>query len=273
LGARVRIRKDPTDIRMRIKRWISITVVGLLLVTAASTVRTRDGRHFDPVATFSILGYDPDTGEVGGAVQSRVFAVGNGVVWAEADVGVVTTQAVVDVSYGPRGLALLRAGLTPAAVVEALWDGDPDPRPQDWTKQGRQFAVMDSRGNYQAFTGPKATAWAGHKGGRFCTAQGNTLASEAVVISMVAAFEKSSGHLSHRLMSALDGGQAAGGDKRGMQSAAMIIVKKHGGVWLNNDVVLRLQVDDSPAPLKELRRLVDLAAQLRERTQPSRSGR
>src|SRR5262249_25851872 len=112
-------------------------------------------------------------------------------------------------------------------------------------------------GNYAAYTGPKATTWAGNKGGRFCTAQGNILAGEAVVNNMVEAFEKTTGHLSLRLMAALDGGQAGGGDTPGMQSAAMVIVKKNGGVWVNNDVVLRLQVDDSPEPLKELRRVVE----------------
>src|SRR5687767_15609999 len=99
----------------------------------------------DPVATFSILGYDPATGEVGGAVQSRVFSVGNGVLWAEADVGVVATQAVVDVSYGPMALALLRKQVAPAEVVRVIWESDPDPRPTDWTKQGRQFSVMNAR--------------------------------------------------------------------------------------------------------------------------------
>ena len=212
---------------------------------------------FDPVATFSILGYDPATGEVGGAVQSRVFSVGNGVLWAEADTGVAATQAIVDVSYGPKALALLRAGMAPAAIVKAIWESDPDPRPADWTKEGRQFAVMDAKGSYAAFTGPKATEWAGHKGGKLCTAQGNILAGEGVVNGMVEAFEKTEGQLSLKLMAALDAGQAAGGDKRGMQSAAMLIVKKNGGVWVNNDVVLRLQVDDSPEPLKELRRLVE----------------
>jgi uncharacterized Ntn-hydrolase superfamily protein len=215
----------------------------------------------DPVATFSILGYDPQTGEVGGAVQSRVFAVGNGVLWAEADTGIVATQAIVDVSYGPKGLALLRAGMTPQAIVRALLDSDPDPgyRGQPWPKAGRQFAVMDGKGNYAAHTGPEATTWAGNKGGRFCTAQGNILAGEAVVNDMVTAFESTEGHLSLRLMAALEAGQKAGGDKRGMQSAAMIIVKKNAGVWLNNDTVLRLQVDEASQsdPLKELRRLVE----------------
>jgi uncharacterized Ntn-hydrolase superfamily protein len=119
---------------------------------------------------------------------------------------------------------------------------------------------MNAKGEYAAYTGPKATPWAGDKGGKFCTAQGNILAGEAVVTGIVDAFEKTTGHLSLRLMAALDAGQAAGGDKRGMQSAAMLIVKKNGGAWLNNDVVLRLQVDDSPEPLKELRRLVEINA-------------
>jgi uncharacterized Ntn-hydrolase superfamily protein len=230
-----------------------------VLLFLATTARAAD-----PVATFSILGYDAETGEVGGAVQSRVFSVGNGVLWAEAGVGTVATQAIIDVSYGPQGLALLRKGVAPAEAVKRIHAGDPDPDPENWTKQGRQFAIMDARGNYAAFTGPKATEWAGHKGGKFCTAQGNILAGPAVVEEMVKAFENTKGHLSYRLLAALDAGQAAGGDKRGMQSAAILIVKKNGGVWLNNDVVMRLQVDDNPEPLKELRRLIDRAAKQRE---------
>lgn len=214
------------------------------------------------MATFSILGYDPATGEIGGAVQSRVFSVGNGVLWGEANVGMVATQAIVDVSYGPQALALLRKGLAPAEIIKQVWEADPDPgyRGQKWPKAGRQFAVMNAKGEYAAFTGPEASAWAGHKGGKLCTAQGNILAGEAVVTNMVEAFEKTEGHLSLRLMAALEAGQAAGGDTRGMQSAAMLIVKEDGGVWLNNDVVLRLQVDDNPEPIKELRRLVEIAA-------------
>jgi uncharacterized Ntn-hydrolase superfamily protein len=242
-------------------------LLSLVLTIGATTVVngriSAQGTLPDPVATFSILGYDPDTGEVGGAVQSRVFSVGNGVLWAEAEVGVAATQAIVDVSYGPKALELLRAGLTPAAIVKAILDSDPDPglNGRPWPKEGRQFAVMDAKGNYAAHTGPKASTWAGHKGGKFCTAQGNILAGEAVVTGMVDAFEKATGHLSLRLMAALDAGQAAGGDTRGMQSAAMLIVKKNGGVWLHNDVVLRLQVDDSADPLKEMRRLVERNAQ------------
>jgi len=238
-----------------------------VLLLASLVIASPSAQLPDPVATFSILGYDPATGEVGGAVQSRVFSVGNGVLWAEAGVGVVATQAIVDVSYGPQGLALLRKGDRPEAIIKEIWEKDPDPRPANWTKQGRQFAVIDSKGNTAVFTGPKASTWAGHKQGKFSTAQGNILAGEAVVSGMVKAFEETTGHLSLRLMAALDAGQAAGGDTRGMQSAAVLIVGKGLGVWLNNDTVLRLQVDDSPEPLKEMRRLIDGWNQRRQKNQ------
>ncbi|MFN5583500.1 DUF1028 domain-containing protein [Gemmatimonas sp.] len=228
--------------------------------TADKNFSTMPPAPWPPVATFSILGYDPTTGEVGGAVQSRVFSVGNGVLWAEAGVGVAATQAIVDVSYGPQAIALLRGGMKPADVIKKVWESDPDPRPQDWTKYGRQFAVIDAQGNVAAYTGPKASDWAGDTQGKFCTAQGNILAGPDVVTAMVKAFEDTPGHLSFRLLAALEAGQAAGGDKRGMQSAAILIVKKDGGVWLHNDVVMRLQVDDNPEPIKELRRLVEKAA-------------
>jgi len=239
-----------------------IALVPFVVLLGASPAPRGTGD--DPVHTFSILGFDPETGEVGGAVQSRVFSVGNGVLWAKAGVGAVATQAIVDVSYGPQALELLAQGMNPAEVVKTIWERDPDPDPQNWTKLGRQFAVMDAQGNVAAYTGPKADAWAGHKYGRFSSAQGNILAGEAVVDNMVKAFEETKGYLSERLMAALEAGQAAGGDKRGMQSAAMLVVKKDGGPWLHNDVVLRLQVDDSEQPIKELRRLVDLQATRRK---------
>ncbi len=232
------------------------------------------GYPWPPVGTISILGDDPETGEKGGAVQSRVFSVGNGVLWAEAGVGVAATQAIVDVSYGPQAIELLRKGMQPIEVVKTIWERDPDPQPERWTKFGRQFAVMDAKGNMATYTGPKATEWAGDRQGQFCTAQGNILAGPAVVDSMVAAFERTKGqHLSLRLLAALEAGQLAGGDKRGMQSAAMIVVKKDAGVWLHNDVVLRLQVDDAPEPIRELRRLVEKAAEQRARmAAPQRRG-
>jgi uncharacterized Ntn-hydrolase superfamily protein len=243
------------------------TLAGLLAAFARQPARGPDdgAPAAPPVGTFSILGFDPDTGEVGGAVQSRVFSVGPAVLFAEADVGVVATQAIVDVSYGPRALALFRAGRSPEQVVKKVLESDSDPHPKNWTKEGRQFAVMDAKGKAVAHTGPKASAWAGDKAGTFCTAQGNILEGPKVVEAMVAAFEKAKGHLSFRLVAALEAGQAAGGDKRGMQSAAVVVVKKGGGVYLNNDTVLRLQVDDNPEPIKELRRLVEKSAKWRKR--------
>ena len=160
---------------------------------------------------------------------------------------------------------MLRQGLSPQEIVDRLLSDDPDPRPEDWTKLGRQFSVMDSQGNVATHTGPRASDWAGHRVGTHVSAQGNILAGPEVVDMMTEAFEGTGGHRSFRRQAALEAGQAAGGDSRGMQSAAMIIVKENGGVWLNNDVVLRLQVDDSDNPIAELRRLVELAARQRDR--------
>jgi uncharacterized Ntn-hydrolase superfamily protein len=265
-----------------------IAALPLALLAQQGPSRSDVNGRWDPPGTFSILAYDPETGEIGGAVQSRVFSVGNGVLWAEAGVGAVATQAIVDVSYGPQGLELLRQGMAPADVVKTIWDRDPDPRPatgdgqtqRNWTKYGRQFAVINAKGEVAAYTGPRADDWKGDRQGKYVTAQGNILAGENVVTGMVRAFEETEkdasgnrNHISFRLMAALDAGQAAGGDQRGMQSAAMIVVKKDCGVWLHNDVVLRLQVDDMPVssqqlianpamptPLTELRRLVERAA-------------
>lgn len=250
------------------------TALLLLLAASAATAQTKAPAASDttserwPTGTFSILAYDAETGQWGGAVQSRVFSVGNGVLWGEADVGIVATQAVVDVSYGPQALALLRQGMPAEQVVKTVWQRDPDPDTARWSKQGRQFAVIDAKGNVFAYTGPKATDWAGNKSctaaNTKCTAQGNILAGPGVVDSMVAFFERTKGPLAYRLLAALEGGQLAGGDKRGQESAAMLIVKKNAGVWLHNDVVLRLQVDDSPEPIKELRRLVEKASAVRQ---------
>ena len=147
----------------------ALLFLSILALLTIHPLAAQDERAPNPVATFSILGYDAQTGEVGGAVQSRVFSVGNGVLWAEAEVGAVATQAIVDVSYGPQALQLLKKGQKPADIVKTIWEGDPDPglRNNPWPKAGRQFAVMDAKGNYAVFTGPKATAWAGNKGGKF----------------------------------------------------------------------------------------------------------
>jgi uncharacterized Ntn-hydrolase superfamily protein len=264
---------------MRLKALVLI--VALAVVPLAVVAQRPAGpveEHPYP-GTFSILGVDPVTGDIGGAVQSCVYST-NGVLWAEAGVGAVATQAIVDVSYGPQGLELLRKGMAPKEIIKTIWERDPDPQPatgpaqnqRSWTKQGRQFAVINAKGEMAAFTGPRADSWAGDKQGKFCTAQGNILAGQAVVDNMVAAFEKTEkredgqpNHLALRLLAALEAGQAAGGDTRCQQSASMLIVRKGGGPWLNNDQVLHLKVDDNPQPIKELRRLVEGSLDVRRR--------
>jgi uncharacterized Ntn-hydrolase superfamily protein len=237
----------------------TLTLAALLAVLAASPrAEQKANEPLWETGTFSILGYDPNTGEVGGAVQSRVFSAGNGVLWADANIGIAATQAIIDVSYGQKALNFLKQGVAPADVIKRVLAQDTDPLPQQWSKQGRQFAIMNLKGEFAAYTGPKAPDWAGNKSGKYCTAQGNILAGQQVVENMVASFEKTTGHLSQRLVAALEGGQAGGGDTRGQQSAALVIVKKGCGVWLNNDTVLHLQVDDNPEPIKEMKRLVDL---------------
>jgi uncharacterized Ntn-hydrolase superfamily protein len=255
---------------MKAPLFLLAAALGACATPARVTTTYAPDAPWPPVATFSIIAYDSATGEHGGAVQSRVFSVGNGVLWAEAGVGIAATQAIVDVSYGPQALALLREGKSAREVVKTVWERDPDPRPTDWTKEGRQFAVVDPKGNVAAYTGPKASTWAGDKQGIRVTAQGNILAGQGVVDSMIAAFERTPGHLSFRLVAALEAGQAAGGDTRGMQSAALLIVKKGAGVWLNNDVVLRLQVDDNPEPIAELKRLVERAQRSTPAMRPPR---
>ena len=267
----------------RFRFTLLLLLIGPIALLSQHQTPTSVADLGEPPGTFSILGYDPISGEVGAAVQSAVFSVGNGVLWAEAEVGVVTTQAIVDVSYGPQALELLRKGMAPAQIVKTIWERDPDPRPETkdekgqvqrgWTKYGRQFAVMNAKGEHAVFTGEKASTWAGHKQSKHATAQGNILAGPQVVEAMIAAFEKGETdeagtrrHLSWRLLEAIEAGHAAGGDTRGQQSAAMIIVKKGCGVWLNNDVVLRLQVDDNrEAAIPEFRRLVTRWNQLQGR--------
>jgi uncharacterized Ntn-hydrolase superfamily protein len=238
---------------------IRTIAAGAVAAFSLGCTTLRGADELPDTGTFSIIAYDTATGMWGGAVQSRVFSVGNGVLWAEAGTGIVATQAIVDVSYGPQALALLRQGKSATDVVKEVWERDPDPDTTRWPKAGRQFAVVDAKGNVAAYTGPKATDWAGDRQAPYVTVQGNILAGPGVVDSMLAAYQRATGPFAFRLVAALEAGDAAGGDKRGKQSAALLIVKKCGGVWLHNDVVLRLQVDDNPAPIAELRRLVEKA--------------
>lgn len=205
------------------------------------------------VSTFSIVAIDAATGELGVAVASRYFSVGSVVPWAMADVGAIATQADVNVGYGPKGIDLLRQGLTAQQALEKLLAEDTFPG-----KDGRQVAIVDAHGNIAAHTGPKAPHWAGDRQGKTWSAQGNILVGPQVVEAMGHAFETTQGEFAERLYAGLKAGDDAGGDARGHQSASMLIVKKGGGRNTNNDREIYINVDDSPKPLAELRRLLDL---------------
>jgi len=205
------------------------------------------------VATFSIVAYDPVNADWGVAVASRYFSVGSVVPWAAAQVGAIATQANVNVGYGPRGLELLQQGRTAKEVLDQLlaedkFDG----------KDGRQVAIVDAKGNIAAYTGPGAPKWAGDRQGKTWSAQGNILVGPQVVESMGRAFEATPGELAEKLFAAVKAGDDAGGDARGKQSASMLVVRKQGGRNTNNDRYIYINVDDNPAPLPELRRLLDL---------------
>src|SRR5215469_16206192 len=205
------------------------------------------------VSTFSIVAYDAAAGEWGVAVASRYFSVGSVVPWAEAEVGAIATQANVNVGYGPKGIELLKQGLTAKQVLDRLLAEDTFEG-----KDGRQVAIIDSKGNIAAFTGPNAPHWAGDRQGRNWSAQGNILVGPQVPQAMGKAFETTPGELAEKLWAALQAGDDAGGDSRGKQSASMLVVRKGGGRNLNNDRYIYINVDDAPDPFAELRRLLNI---------------
>ncbi|RLQ86622.1 DUF1028 domain-containing protein [Planomicrobium sp. Y74] len=203
------------------------------------------------VATFSIVGADPKTGEVGVAVQSKFLAVGAVVPWAKANVGAVATQSWANTKFGPEGLELLEKGLSPDEVIEKLVADDPG-------RNLRQVAVINARGEASAFTGEECFDWAGHKVGKHHSAQGNILVSEETVAAMSRSFEQSTDPLAERLIKALAAAQHAGGDSRGKQSAAVYVLQEGAGYGGYNDVKVDLRVDDHPDPIEELLRLYEL---------------
>ena len=205
-----------------------------------------------PIAhTFSIVARDPATGEIGVAVQSHYFSVGPVVPWAEAGVGAVATQSLVLVDYGPKGLDLMRQGQTAQQALDALVAADS-------ASDVRQVAMVDAKGNVAAHTGKKCIPDAGQQTGNQYSCQANLMENPSVWPAMSAAFEKAQGDLAERLMQALEAGQKAGGDIRGKQSAAIVVVKAQstGKPWA--DRLFDLRVEDSTDPLKELRRLIKL---------------
>lgn len=226
--------------------------------------------HFQKLAhTYSIVAYDPATGDLGVAVQSKFPNVGGIVPWARAGVGAVATQSLANTAYGERGLELLAAGKTAEQALRQVMRADSQPG-------DRQVGIVDARGNAASFTGAATFDWAGGrvgaagghgsiaggKGavivGRGFAAQANIMVSDQTVANMAETFEHATGSLADRLMAALKAGQAGGGDKRGMQSAALLVVRKHGGYLGSNDRYIDIRVYDAPDPIAELERLLAL---------------
>ncbi len=213
------------------------------------------------VATFSIVAFDPETSALGVAVQSKFLAVGAVVPWARAGVGAVATQALANFNYGPRGLELMGRGATARETVEALISSDDE-------REHRQLGVVDAAGRAATFTGSECFEWAGGITGERYAALGNILVGRETVEAMARTFEDVPGDLAGRLLAALDAGQRAGGDSRGKQSAALLVVREGGGYGGDNDRVVDLRVDDHPEPIRELIRLRGLHALYFGETKP-----
>lgn len=233
------------------------TGLALLLGLALWSVTTQvHPESHDPVAaTFSIVAFDPESGELGVAVQSKFFGVGSVVPWAKAGVGAIATQASVNVSFGPEGLVLLESGQSARETVEALTQADSG-------RDHRQIGIVDAEGNPAGYTGEKCLDWAGHFEGNHFSVQGNLLANEEVIQAMARAYlkaqEEPESQLADWLMAALSAGQEAGGDKRGQQSASLLVVREQGGLGRATDRFIDLRVEDHPEPVEELARLLEI---------------
>ena len=209
--------------------------------------------------TYSIVACDLEAGHWGVATQSKFLAVGSVVPWAEPHVGAIATQSYANPSYGPEGLRLLRDGLSAEDTLARLTEADEG-------RDQRQAGVVDGQGAAATFTGPGCHDWAGGRTGPGYAAQGNILVSGATVDALAETFEASTGPLAERLLACLDAAQAAGGDRRGQQSAALLVVEKDGGYAGLSDTLVDLRVDDHPRPLEELRRLYGIHQALFGRT-------
>ena len=226
--------------------------LGLLLFACALAAPVRaQVTDVSDAGTFSIIARDPATGELGLAVHSKALAVGSRVITIKGGIAVIAHQATSNPMYGALGLDLLLAGMTPQQALDIIVRGDGD-------RDRRQVAMLDQQGRTAAWTGPGTNDWKGHRCGENYCAQGNILAGPEVVDAMARAFETSTGPLAERLLAALEAGQAAGGDARGMQSAALVIARPLGGAAGFSDRVIDLRVDDHRTPLVELGRLLRL---------------
>jgi uncharacterized Ntn-hydrolase superfamily protein len=235
---------------------LALTLAALALGPCVAAAQESSRR---PTHTYSIVAVDSATGQIGVAVQSHWFSVGGSVAWAEPGVGAVATQSFIDPAYGPRGLALMRTGIAAPAALAALLRADPD-------SQVRQLAMVDAAGSVAAHTGSRAIPAAGQHVGRGYSVQANLMRSDRVWPAMARAFEATRGDLAERLLAALDAAQAEGGDIRGKQSAALIVVggDRSDRPW---ERLFDLRVEDHPDPLGELRRLVSVARAYRAATE------
>ena len=217
------------------------------------SVLTQMGRRFyvKNISTFSIVARDPITGELGVAVQSKFLAVGAVVPWAKANVGAIATQAYANLDYGDLGLKLLEKGYTAEETLKALLALDEG-------REDRQVGIVDAQGNAVSFTGERCLLWAGGLYGDHYACQGNLLVSGDTVTAMADTFEAGDGTLARRLLEALKAAQAAGGDRRGRQSAALLIVRENGSYGGYHDRAIDLRVDDDPEPLEKLEHLLTL---------------
>jgi uncharacterized Ntn-hydrolase superfamily protein len=228
------------------KLVFALSILSVTSVKAQMYVKANPFAH-----TFSIVARDSVTGDMGVAVQSHWFGVGSLVAWAKAGVGVVATQSFVNPSFGPKGLALMANGLTPKMAVTNLLDLDPG-------KEVRQVAMLNAQGDVFAYTGKNCIEFAGQEMGRNFSVQANLMEKSTVWPAMAKAFKTTKGTLAERLLAALDAAQAEGGDIRGKQAAALIVVKAEGSGNIWEDTIVNLRVDDSDDPIKELHRLLNI---------------
>jgi uncharacterized Ntn-hydrolase superfamily protein len=226
---------------------ISLVVIALCAsVCLAVSIETPQ-----KVVTFSIVGFDSETDELGIAVASKFLAVGAVVPWAKAGVGAVATQAWANTTYGPEGLSLMAGGLDAHEALDRLIQADTD-------RERRQVGIVDASGGSATFTGKECISWAGGKAGKYYACQGNILVGEETVNAMAETFQQTEGGLAVRLLKALKAGEQAGGDSRGKQSAALLVVKEAGGYDGLNDRYIDLRVDDHPEPIDELSRVLSI---------------
>ena len=216
-----------------------------------------------PLHTFSIVGFEPSGPSWGVAVASKFLAAGALVAWARAGAGAVATQALAKVSCGSRGLDLMLQGLSAQAVLSQLLQDDPE-------REHRQIACVDAQGRAAAFTGAECLAWAGHRVGNGYACQGNILTGPETLTAMADAFEITQDDLATRLIAALLAGDVAGGDRRGKQSAALLVVKPNGGYGGDNDRYIDLRVDDDPDPVRRLAALLNLHTLYFGKTDPDK---